>query len=445
MESCSYLKLELYFYCFIILIFKGVVNVRNKSWRFGTLLSVLLIALLALGGCGGGPHNIPGNTPNPSPNPNPAPNPQPQVGVLKDWEGEWKSFYGSLDAPEIDAVCEKAAASLPAYTKKGVKSALGRSYQTAFDSIKVEGSGITFMDSKGASLGTLTYASRGVEKRKFGTFDIEWHQFEAASGASDKMKGYKYLVMLKVHSDTPEGVKHWHMRYGSESLKALIDDAAKAMWWPTLCAPGDVARLLKDMSTPEAVKEIVDMFKSVNPLDGWKGTWVNPISFLDDPLMKPVYEAVSKKAAAKGKTYTPEAVKGFMKDTMLKSDFAGGAKVEGNSFTFMDDKGAVKATVSYVFDGIEARKFGEYLISWAVFKAEAAGPYKYLTLLPKGKDSEDGFIHFHMRYGDKSVEALLDDPKLAMWFPTLCESTTTAAKFAHDMLEEADEMVGMLP
>ena len=87
--------------------------------------------------------------------------------------------------------------------------------------------GITFMDSKGTSLGTLTYASRGVEKRKFGNFDIEWHQFEATSGASDKVKMYKYLVMLAVHSDTPEGVKHWHMRYGSESFKELIDEGCR--------------------------------------------------------------------------------------------------------------------------------------------------------------------------------------------------------------------------
>ena len=350
-----------------------------------------------------------------------------------------------MDAPEVDAICEKAAASLPAYTPKGVKGALGQSYRTDFDSLKVEGSGITFMDSKGTSLGTLTYASRGVEKRKFGTFDIEWHQFEATSGASDKVKMYKYLVMLAVHSDTPEGVKHWHMRYGSESFKELIDEAARAMWWPTLCAPGDVARLLKDMSTPEAIKEVVDMLKDANPLEGWKGTWVNPISFLDDPAMKPVYEAVSKKAAEKGKTYTPEAVKSFFKETMLRSDFAGGAKVEGNSFTFLDDKGGVKATVSYVFDGIELRKFGEYPIPWSVFKAGAEGPYKVLALRPAGKDSENGFTHFHMRYGDKSAEALLDDPALEKWFPTLCEPTTTAEKFAKDMLEGADEMVGMLP
>ena len=412
---------------------------KGRKFGVGALLFVFLLALLALGGCGGAPHNTPGATPNPSPNP------QPQVGVLDGWKGTWKSFYGSMDAPEVDAICEKAAASLPAYTPKGVKGALGQSYRTDFDSLKVEGSGITFMDSKGTSLGTLTYASRGVEKRKFGTFDIEWHQFEATSGASDKVKMYKYLVMLAVHSDTPEGVKHWHMRYGSESFKELIDEAARAMWWPTLCAPGDVARLLKDMSTPEAIKEVVDMLKDANPLEGWKGTWVNPISFLDAPAMTPVYAAVSEKAAAKGKTYTPEAVKSFFKETMLRSDFAGGARVEGNKFTFLDDKGGVKATVSYVFDGIEVRKFGEYPIPWSVFKAEAEGPYKYLTLLPAGKDTPDGFTHFHMRYGDKSVEALLDDPAQARWFPTLCEPTTTAERFAKDMLEGADEMVGMLP
>ena len=101
--------------------------------------------------------------------------------------------------------------------------------------------------------------------------------------------------------------------------------------------------------------------------------------------------------------------------------------------------------MSYVFDGIEVRKFGEYPILWFVFKAEAEGPYKVLTLLPAGKDTPDGFTHFHMRYGDKSAEALLDDPALVRWFPTLCEPTTTAARFAKDMLDGADEMVGMLP
>ena len=103
--------------------------------------------------------------------------------------------------------------------------------------------------------------------------------------------------MLELGSDSPDGVKHFHMRYGSESFEALIDNAAMAMWWPTFCKPESLPALMKEMATPEAVKAFVGMLKNRNPLGAWKGAWVNPISFLDDPAMKPVYEAVSKKAA----------------------------------------------------------------------------------------------------------------------------------------------------
>ena len=421
---------------------------KGRKFCLGALLFAFLLALLALGGCGGSSHNTPDSNPNPSPN--------PQVGVLDDWKGTWKSANSAMNSPEVDSLCENVAKELFAYTKKGVKSLIGNMYRTNFVGMKIDGSTITFMDDQNGSMGTLTYMSRGIAQRKFGETPLNWHQFEvspakaATAGvghaqAIDLAKSCKYLVMLELGSDSPDGVKHFHMRYGSESFEALIDNAAMAMWWPTFCKPESLSTLMKEMATPEAVKGFVGMLKNVNPLEGWKGTWVNPISFLEDPAMTPVYEAVSKKAAEKGKTYTPEAVKSFFKETMLRSDFAGGAKVEGNSFTFLDDKGGVKATVSYVFDGIELRKFGEYPIPWSVFKAGAEGPYKVLALLPAGKDTPDGFIHFHMRYGDKSAEALLDDATLAKWFPTLCEPTTTAEKFAKDMLEGADEMVGMLP
>ena len=420
---------------------------KGSKFRFSALLCVFLLALAALGGCGGSSHN--------TPDPNPSPNPQP-AGVLEAWKGEWKSANSAMNSPEVDSLCENVAKELSAYTKKGVKSLIGNMYRTDFVGMKIDGSTVTFMDDQNGSLGTLSYVSRGIAQRKFGEEPLNWHQFEVSSAktaaggveraqALDLAKSCKYLVMLELGSDSPDGVKHFHMRYGSESFEALIDNAAMAMWWPTFCKPESLSTLMKEMATPEAVKAFVGMLKNRNPLEAWKGAWVNPISFLDDPAMKPVYEAVSKKAAEKGKTYTPEAVKSFFKETMLRSDFAGGAKVEGNSFTFLDDKGGVKATVSYVFDGIEVRKFGEYPIPWSVFKAEAEGPYKVLTLLPAGKDTPDGFTHFHMRYGDKSAEALLDDPALVRWFPTLCEPTTTAARFAKDMLDGADEMVGMLP
>ena len=117
-------------------------------------------------------------------------------------------------------------------------------------------------------------------------------------------------------------------------------------------------------------------------------------------------------------------------------------KLEGNRATFMG--GVDEAPVTYVFEGIKAQMFGTYPMQWSAFRSDAAVPYKCLILLPAGQDSEDGFTHFHMRYGAGSVDALLGTD-LAGWFPTLCEPGTTAAKFAADMLEEADEMVGMLP
>ena len=437
MESCSYLKLELYFYCFIILIFKGVVNVRNKSWRFGTLLSVLLIALLALGGCGGGPHNTPGQTPNPNPNP------QPQVGVFENWKGEWKSANSAMNSAEVDSLCENVAKELPAYTKKGVKSVIGNMYRTDFVGMKIDGSTITFTDDKNGSLGTLTYVSRGVAQRKFGEEPLTWHQFEATSGASDKMKEYKHLVMLELGSDSPGGVKHFHMRYGSESFEALIDDAARAMWWPTFCKPESLSTLMKEMTTPEAVKAFVGMLQKINPLDGWKGTWKSAVTFLDDPAMAEVYKTLAEKASAAGKkTNTPEAVKNAFK-VMLNSDF-GGMKLEGNTVAILNVDGSVKETLSYTYDGIEERKFGEYPLLWSTFQAKSASSYKYLVMMPQEQHGT-GPVHFHVRYGDKGIAHLLDTPALQGWWPTLCKEGTTAAKYAASMLEEADEMAGMLP
>ena len=70
---------------------------KGRKFRFGALLFAFLLALSALGGCGGSPHN----TPEPNPSPQPSPQPQPQVGVLDDWKGEWKSYSSFINAPEM--------------------------------------------------------------------------------------------------------------------------------------------------------------------------------------------------------------------------------------------------------------------------------------------------------------------------------------------------------
>ena len=90
-----------------------MVIVKSRKFGFGALLFAFLLALLALGGCGGSSHN--------TPDPNPSPNPQP-AGVLEAWKGEWKSANSAMNSPEVDSLCENVAKKLSAYTKKGVKS-----------------------------------------------------------------------------------------------------------------------------------------------------------------------------------------------------------------------------------------------------------------------------------------------------------------------------------
>ncbi len=428
---------------------------KGSKFRFSALLCVFLLALLALGGCGGSPHNTPESNPSPQPSPQPQPQPQPQVGVLDDWKGEWKSYSSFINAPEMKPVYEAIYAAMQkegvaGYSLEGVKGFLHNMYYTAtVAGFKVEGDTIGLLDNNKKVLCKLKYASRGTQKQNAMGETMEWHLFEAMSAEADNdavregyLGSFKYLALGKPerHGD---GLEHWHMHFGPSRSDAIAEKLL-TWWWPTFVKWDTTAEAAAE-NTKAGAAFFATLAKTTGPFEPWKDAWVNPISFLDDPLMNPVYEAVSKKAAAKGKTYTPEAVKSFFKETMLRSDFAGGAKVEGNSFTFLDDKGAVKATVSYVFDGIEVRNFMGFPLPWSVFKAEAEGPYKVLALRPAGKDTPDGFTHFHMRYGDKSAEALLDDPALALWWPTLCESTTTAEKFAKDMLDGADEMVGMLP
>ena len=425
---------------------------KGRKFGVGALLFVFLLALLALGGCGGAPHNTPGATPNPSPNPQPQP--QPQVGVLDDWKGEWKSYSSFIDAPEMKPAYEAIYAAMQkegvaGYSLDGVKGFLHNMYYTAtVAGFKVEGDTVGLLDGKKNVLCKLKYASKGTQKQNVMGETMEWYLFEATNAEADNdavREGYlglfKYLALGKPERHG-EGLEHWHMRF-ARNRSDVTDEKLLTWWWPTFVKWDTTAEAAaENMKAGAAFFATMAKTGSFEP---WKGTWVNPISFLDDPAMAEVYKTLAEKASAAGKkTNTPEAIKGFLKETMLRSDFAGGARVEGNKFTFLDDKGAVKATVSYVLDGIKVGNFMGYPLQWSVFKAEAEGPYKYLALLPAGRDDAEGFKHFHMRYEDKSVEALLD-PALEKWFPTLCEPTTTAEKFAKDMVEGADEILMMLP
>ena len=189
---------------------------KGRKFGVGALLFVFLLALLALGGCGGAPHNTP------EPNPGPSPNPQP-VGVLEAWTGTWKSFYGSVSDPSMISVyTEVQKYYQEQYSVKGIGSLFETMLRTGFDGLKVEGSTVTYLDDKGVAQGSVTYVSRGTQPSgvKEDGKDVLWYLFEASS-VSDKTGKYKYLVLQEPVKKADEPLRI-SMYYGDKGFDAIF-------------------------------------------------------------------------------------------------------------------------------------------------------------------------------------------------------------------------------
>lgn len=412
---------------------------KGRKFRFGALLFVFLLALVALGGCGGSSHNTP------EPNSGPSPNPQP-VGVLEAWTGTWKSFYGSVSDPSMISVYSEVQKYYKEqYSVKGIESLFETMLCTGFDSLKVEGDVVTYLDDKGVAQGTVAYALKGTQPSgvKEDGKDVLWYLFEASS-VSDKTGNYKYLVLQEPIKKADEPLRI-SMYYGDKGFDAIFAELKNGSLWGPAIRPESVPVAPYAEQLKKNAAEFKGWFPAPFALGKWEGEWVNVVGFLDDPLMKPVYEAVSKEAKEKGKNYMPEDVKAFYKN-MLASDLQSGT-IKDNKVTVFDSKARVKVSESYVFDGIKLGKFkfGDevFPMRWRVFKTDADNAYKYLLLMPS-ESEDDGFTYFYMRYGPEIEDRFLNDPNYK-WFPVLCEPTKAAERYAEKELKEAKETVDILP
>lgn len=414
---------------------------QSKRWSLGVLLAFLL-AVLALGGCGGGSDN--GPKPNPKPNPDPAP--QPQVGVLEKWKGTWKSFDDFVDEDEMEPVYAEVTKHVNGYTAKGVEGFFEEMYHTGFDSLRVEGSTVTFLDSKGVSKGKLTYIFKGTAKRKIEiagqSMEVEWHLFEAPaeSGATntamheedgfDPKKSCKYLALFPPHQDKPDSMLHWHMRYGSVSLESLIDKSA-SLWWPTLCAPDTkVADVAKDQL--DEAKMLAEMLPK--PLAEWNGTWISAAELHRNPLMQPAYEKIAEEAKKLGKNYTADEVKAFYQKTYA-TPFDRVVVADGLTVQFKKADGTLVASSTYTNDGFAKDGW----LTWV--KGTAAGYKLFVATHPHGEGASK---HWHARYADdKTAEELT---KLSGWTPTFYDpALTTPEAYAKGYIDGAAGRAGRLP
>jgi Zn/Cd-binding protein ZinT len=179
----------------------------------------------------------------------------------------------------------------------------------------------------------------------------------------------------------------------------------------------------------------------------WAGTW-NPIhDYLDDPGLNASFQAQYDALPDSYKTQiqSVDALRTFAK-VIAETDF-GSFVIQGNKITFYDQKqtqknpsGNVIDTVTYTFKGTQQTVYGNEEVDMSTFEGDKEGAYKYLLLEEAERDTPDGPLHFHMRYGSKSFDDLLTsmEGRHSLWAPTIISYDTTIAELVVFMSGDED-------
>jgi Zn/Cd-binding protein ZinT len=193
---------------------------------------------------------------------------------------------------------------------------------------------------------------------------------------------------------------------------------------------------------PKALAETDTSMAEHTSLAAWNGDWVSAYTFVDDPAMQAVYDAIADAAG------TPSEEARAAVDAMFESSVSR-LEVMGDSITFTPlEADGTPLTCAYTSEGMGVTQVeveGELFdIPWNQFAAvgECTG-YQYLVMAGEPQaDSEGGLVNFLFRYGDDGFEPLL--PALATWYPTLYEAGTTAEDVAEEMTEYAEAFAAFL-
>jgi Zn/Cd-binding protein ZinT len=150
------------------------------------------------------------------------------------------------------------------------------------------------------------------------------------------------------------------------------------------------------------------------------------VELLEDPAFEAAYPIWAEDY---DEPTTPEQVKQEY-EASYRTDFAS-MVVDDNTISFFsapatangEIAGEVLFTGTYTAEGLESISEDGYSYAWYKFKANEEGPYQYLLLLPPESEEEEGFTHWHYRYGSDGYVALLS---LDKWWPTAVLPKTTA-------------------
>ena len=79
-------------------------------------------------------------------------------------------------------------------------------------------------------------------------------------------------------------------------------------------------------------------------------------------------------------------------------------------------------TVTYTYKGVQQVAWQGETADFYAFEGDKAGAHKYLIFEEAERDTSNGPLHFHMRYGSESIDSLVNN---TTWAPTIVSYDTT--------------------
>jgi Zn/Cd-binding protein ZinT len=179
----------------------------------------------------------------------------------------------------------------------------------------------------------------------------------------------------------------------------------------------------------------------IHELAEWAGTWNSIHNYFDDAgladTLQAQYDGLPEVQKTALNITSFDSYKAFIKQ-LAETDF-GSFVVQGNKITFYAQKtdtknpsGSGTETVTYTYKGIRKVTWQGEEVDFYAFEGDKASDHKYLIFEEAERDTSDGPLHFHIRYGSESVDSLLTNP--AMWAPTIVSYDTTIAELTVFML-----------
>ena len=200
--------------------------------------------------------------------------------------------------------------------------------------------------------------------------------------------------------------------------------------------------------------EIVESDIKARPLSDFAGDFQSVLPYFEDGTLD---EYITEEAEKNEKSFD-EMKQEFLEKR--KSDY-NTLSIEGNSVSFHTPSGTVSA--EYEYQGLQTVKDddGDITSVWYTFQAKTpdSGAPVYLAFNDHGtgagsheeehEEHEEEIAHFHLRYGNESVEALMG---VENWAPTFYAADAAAdeikealAGHSHEHEEEPDEHVWTSP